>query len=407
MAKLPLLETISAGGLCTGCGLCQSVTGGKAKMAFNQHGFLRPVLLQPLTPADDTLVRAVCPGLGLTHARETASYHPLWGPLVAVRTGYALDPALRHGGSSGGAISGLLSYLLESGKVDYVLHIGASLSEPLINEIKLSHNRAEVLANAGSRYAPSAPLTGIDALLARPGRFAFVGKPCDVAALRKYAQHNPQVNEKVPYMLSFMCAGVPSMKGTVAILKRFDVQPDEVRSFAYRGNGWPGMTRVETHAGAVHETDYATSWGTVLNRHLQARCKICPDGIGEFADVVCADAWYGKDGYPDFAEQEGRSLVISRTGQGEQLLAEATAAGYLSVAPLDVDEIRKMQPYQENRKQMVLARVLALRLMGRPAPAYHRLRLQRTAWMGGLKANAKNFLGMVKRLALNRQPSGM
>lgn len=407
MTKLPLLETISSGGLCTGCGLCESVTGGKAKMAFNQHGFLRPVVLQPLTPADETLVRAVCPGVGLAHEPVTASYHPLWGPLVAVRTGYALDAALRHGGSSGGAISALLSYLLESGKVDYVLHIGASLSEPLINEIKLSATRAEVLANAGSRYAPSAPLTGIDALLARPGRFAFVGKPCDVAALRKYARHNPQVNEKVPYMLSFMCAGVPSMKGTEAILKRFEVAPAEVRSFAYRGNGWPGMTRVETHGGAVHETDYATSWGTVLNRHLQARCKICPDGIGEFADVVCADAWYGKDGYPDFAEQEGRSLVISRTGQGEQLVADATAAGYLAVAPLAVDEIRKMQPYQENRKQMVLARVLALRVMGRPAPAYRRLRLQRTAWMGGIKANAKNFLGMVKRLALNRQPSGM
>jgi len=376
-------------------------------MAFNQHGFLRPVVVKPMTPADDALVRAVCPGLGLTHPSQTAAYHPLWGPLVAVHTGYALDPALRHGGSSGGAISALLSYLLESGKVDYVLHIGASLSEPLINEIKLSANRAEVLANAGSRYAPSAPLTGIDALLARPGRFAFVGKPCDVAALRKYAQRNPLVNDKVPYMLSFMCAGVPSMKGTEAILKRFDVKPAEVRKFAYRGDGWPGMTRVETHAGAVHQTDYATSWGTVLNRHLQARCKICPDGIGEFADVVCADAWYGKDGYPDFAEQAGRSLVISRTGPGEQLLQAAVAAGYLAVAPLEVAEIRKMQPYQENRKQMVLARVLALRLMGRPAPTYRRLRLQRTAWMGGIKANAKNFLGMVKRLAFNRQPSGM
>lgn len=406
MAKLPLLETIAAGGLCTGCGLCESVTGGKAKMAFNQHGFLRPVVLQALTPADETLVRAVCPGVGLTHARETAAYHPLWGPLVAVRTGYALDAALRHGGSSGGAISALLTFLLESGKVDYVLHIGASLSEPLINEIKLSSNRAEVLANAGSRYAPSAPLTGIDALLARPGRFAFVGKPCDVAALRQYAQQNPLVNQKVPYMLSFMCAGVPSMKGTEAILKRFEVQPAEVRRFAYRGNGWPGMTRVETHTGTVHETDYATSWGTILNRHLQSRCKICPDGIGEFADVVCADAWYGKDGYPDFAEQEGRSLVISRTGLGEQLLEQAVAAGYLAVAPLAVEEINKMQPYQENRKQMVLSRVLAMRLLGRPAPTYRRLRLARVALGGGLTANARNFLGMVKRLSLNRDSAG-
>lgn len=406
MTKRPLLEAISAGNLCTGCGLCESVTGGKAKMAFNQHGFLRPLVHQPLSAAEESLVRAVCPGVGLAHAPETATYDPLWGPLVAVRTGYALDPALRHGGSSGGAISALLSFLLESGKVDYVLHIGASLTEPLLNEIKLSSNRAEVLANAGSRYAPSAPLTGIDALMARPGRFAFVGKPCDVAALRQYALQNPLVNEKIPYMLSFMCAGIPSMKGTEAILQRFEVKPSEVRTFAYRGNGWPGMTRVETHDGAVHETDYATSWGTVLNRHLQARCKICPDGIGEFADVVCADAWYGKDGYPDFSEQEGRSLVLSRTSQGEQLLSEAVAAGYLSVAPLAVEEIAKMQPYQENRKQMVLSRMLALRVMARPVPTYRRLRLPQVALMGGLSDNARNFLGMVKRLSRQRDSSG-
>lgn len=406
MAKLPLLEAIAEGGLCTGCGLCESVSAGSAKMAINQHGFLRPVVLRPLTPKQEALVHDVCPGIGLSHLPSKVRYHPLWGPLVEVRTGYAQDAALRHGGSSGGAISALLTFLLETGKVDYVLHIGASLSEPLINEIKLSSNRQEVLANAGSRYAPSAPLTGIDALLARPGRFAFVGKPCDVAALRKYARLNPLVGDKVKYMLSFMCAGVPSMKGTEAILDRFGVRPVEVRRFAYRGNGWPGMTRVETHAGAVHEVDYATSWGTVLNRHLQARCKICPDGIGEFADVVCADAWYGKDGYPDFSEQEGRSLIISRNGVGETLLAECVAAGYLSMAPLPVEEVSKMQPYQENRKQMVMSRVLAMKLMGRLAPSYRRMKLPQAALMGGLMANARNFLGMMKRLSLNRDSSG-
>lgn len=406
MAKKQLLETVIEGGLCTGCGLCASVSGGQASMRLDPQGYLRPVLLQPLSPRQEQLVRQVCPGIALRHAPSAVSYHPLWGPLQQVRVGHALHPELRHAGSSGGAISALLTYLLETSQVDFVLHIGASLSEPLRNEIKLSSNRDEVLAAAGSRYAPSAPLSEIDALLARPGRFAFVGKPCDVAALRKYALHNPLVDEKVKYMLSFMCAGVPSMKGTEAILERFGVTAPEVSRFAYRGNGWPGMTRVETHGGAVHEIDYATSWGTILNRHLQARCKICPDGTGEFADVVCADAWYGKDGYPDFAEQEGRSLIISRNGRGEALLQAATEAGYLSMEALPVEEIRKMQPYQENRKQMVWSRVLALRLMGRPAPRYQGMKLLQTARMGGIVANAKNFLGMVKRLSLMGKKSG-
>ncbi|WP_295995300.1 Coenzyme F420 hydrogenase/dehydrogenase, beta subunit C-terminal domain [Rugamonas sp.] len=406
MDKLPLLEQISADGLCAGCGLCASVSAGSARMALDGAGYLRPTLLQPLTRAQERLVEQVCPGIGLAHAPSDVAYDALWGPLRAVRVGHAEDAQLRHAGSSGGVLSALLAYLLETGQVDYVLHIGASDSEPLHNEIKLSRNRADVLAAAGSRYAPSAPLSGIDALLAQPGRFAFVGKPCDVAALRQYARHQPLVAEKVAYMLSFMCAGVPSMEGTYAILDRVGVARRDVRRFAYRGNGWPGMTRVETHDGKVSEIDYATSWGTILNRHLQARCKICPDGTGEFADVVCADAWYGKDGYPDFSEQQGRSLILSRNDHGEALLHACVAAGYLAMQALPVAEIAKMQPYQRNRKEMVWSRLMALRVMGRATPRYRQLRLLRTASMGGVVANARNFLGMVKRLTLTSKKTG-
>lgn len=49
---------------------------------------------------------------------------------------------------------------------------------------------------------------------------------------------------------------------------------------------------------------YNESWGNILGKYLQKRCKICPDGIGEFADIVCADAWHGdKSGYPNFEEK--------------------------------------------------------------------------------------------------------
>ncbi len=168
-------------------------------------------------------------------------------------------------------------------------------------------------------------------------------------------------------------------------------------SFSFRGNGWPGMSTAVTHSGRRAEMDYATSWGTILNRHLQFRCKICPDGIGEFADVVGADAWYGKDGYPDFAERAGRSLVLSRTATGEKLVGEAVAAGYIAVEALAREEIAKMQPYQENRKKMVLSRLLALRLTGRTTPRYRKLKLLRLALGGGLRENLRNFVGMARR----------
>ena len=53
---------------------------------------------------------------------------------------------------------------------------------------------------------------------------------------------------------------------------------------------------------------YADSWGAHLSKHVQFRCKICPDAVGGVADIACADAWYGGDsGYPQFDEAAGRS----------------------------------------------------------------------------------------------------
>lgn len=402
MSKPSLIDDIVQSGLCTGCGICASFTAGKVSVALNSEGYLRPIEKSSLSATEKHLLSDICPGINLRHDISSVEYHPLWGPVREVNTGYANHPEIRFAGSSGGVLSALLVYLLEAKIVDYVLHIGASERDPLRNEVKISKSHVDVVRSAGSRYSPSAPLIQIDEYLANPGRFAFVGKPCDVAALRQYARHNSLVDQKVIYMLSFMCAGVPSMEGTYAILNKMKAKKEDVRRFAYRGNGWPGMTRLETHDGSVREIDYATSWGTILNRYLQPRCKICPDGTGEFADVACADAWYGKDGYPDFAEQEGRSLIISRNEKGEALINACAKAGYLITSQLAISEISKMQPYQETRKKMVFSRVLALRVLCRRSPKFSRLGLARAAAMGGFRENIRNFAGMMKRLLRKR-----
>jgi len=357
-------------------------------MTLNAEGYLRPKIQTATDYGGDATIRDVCPGVRVDHGVLKADYHAIWGSLVAVRAGHAADSEIRHKGSSGGVISALTVYLLEQGLVDFVAHIAVSPDDPLRNELQLSRTRDDVLRAAGSRYAPSAPLSALRELLDRGEHFAFIGKPCDIAALRRYARHDARVDELIPYMLSFMCAGIPSIKGTYELLENLGADRSQLKSFRYRGDGWPGMAKAITQEGQVFEVDYNSSWGNVLNRHLQFRCKICPDGTGEFADVVCADAWYGKDGYPDFTEREGRSLVLSRTLQGESLIQAALKSEAIRAETLAVDDIAKMQPYQVNRKKMVLGRVLATWLARGQAPKYKRLGLLRAS----LTANPIDWL---------------
>lgn len=405
------IEDIVESGFCTGCGLCASLAGeDRVAMRLSPEGYLRPVLLQPLAVTTLRAVHEVCPGVRVDASAAVSPAHresstPIWGPVKACMTGYAADPEIRFQGSSGGGISALAVHMLESGAVDFVAQIRADSEDPFGNVLVASRTRDEVLQAAGSRYGPSAPLAQIRQMLDSGERFAFIGKPCDVAALRHYALQDKRVSQQVVAMLSFMCAGVPSRHGTEAVVRKLGFEPAEVRQFRYRGEGWPGYAKAVSADGRSAQMDYNRSWGETLNRHLQFRCKICPDGTGEFADITCADAWYGRDGYPDFAERDGRSLVLVRTLRGEELIASSKRAGVLETDPLDLAEVEKMQPYQKHRKQMLTARWIGTLVARGWVPRFRNLGLIRASLRARPIEWLRNGWGTLRRAEGESRPT--
>lgn len=391
--------------LCTGCGACAGVFSiPAANMSLSAEGFLRPIQSRPLNQTESDLFNKICPGAGLSHLGRDRSFLDIWGPMQGVMAGNAADDEVRFKGSSGGVLSALAIYLLETGAVQGVVHIAPATEDPFENLVQLSTTRDDVLRAAGSRYAPASPLSDINNYLVMPGQFAFIGKPCDVAALRALQRESPEMRQKFPYLLSFMCAGTPSMKGTEAVVRHMGFAPDDVRRFRYRGNGWPGVARAETKAGQSAEMDYEASWGQILNRYLQFRCKICPDGTGEFSDITCADAWHGDErGYPSFEESAGRSLILGRTKKGADLVREAISANVIKAEQLNASEIMRMQPYQVTRKQALIARLIGARLAMKHIPKFNNMGLVEAARMMPLKLHVRNALGTWLRTIKARQ----
>ncbi len=207
----PGLARVARGNLCSGCGACAGLAPQAVHMAVTPPGWLRPVQTAALTPAQEASVTAACPGLGQTVAAAGRPDDALFGPYLAMRTGHATDPSLRHAGASGGALSALLSYLLSSGAVEAVITNGPDPADPVGNTTRTLTDPGDLTATAGSRYAPSAPLAGLAGWLedhrATGRRFAFLGKPCDTAALRALALRDPDIAAAFPMILSFFCAG--------------------------------------------------------------------------------------------------------------------------------------------------------------------------------------------------------
>ncbi len=395
------LEEVTQAGLCAGCGICEALSGrDKVRMELDDNGFYRPRILQT-APEAWGQIQEVCPGISVKQNSNsgTTRLERLWGPVQSVWVGHSTDEQIRWQASSGGALSAILIFLLETGRVDRVVHVGADRSDPFLTAVYQSRTREQVMENAGSRYAPTAPLTGLAAWLAEEKtRFAFVGKPCDIAALRAYGKLNPAVEQRIIALVSFFCAGVPSLLATYDLIHALGVNKDEVKQFRYRGFGWPGRATAVDAKGKEYSASYEDSWGKILGKRLQFRCKICPDGVGELADVVCGDAWHMQNGMPSFEERPGRSLILARTTVGQHLVEEALAAGFLQAGEYNLQDLEVIQPYQKSRRQAIAPRLLALRLVGRPVPRYKGFFLMRNAWDAGLPFFLKQVGGMLRRL---------
>ena len=381
------LYAIVEQGLCLGCGLCRAIAGPDVVTVDRVgDGDLRPVVTGPLSHTVVDQIYDSCPGTrvdGLPQASITddTKHDNVWGPWRRMVLGWAGDPAVRHIGSTGGVLSALGQFLIASGRVDFILHAKASVKNPTFGEAHLSFTVDDVMDGAGSRYGPTNVLLNINDVLDREQPFAFIGKPCDIAALRNHARYDQRVDKLVKYWLTPVCGGFMQPAGMTGFLERSAIDETALTNVRYRGYGNPGPTRIEA-GEAVTELHYLDMWGEDESTwHLSFRCKICPDGIGEAADIAASDTWVG--GSPNRIDSEtdlGENGVVVRTVVGQELLDAAIAAGAI-VAGRDVtpDEMSHYQPHQMRKKYAAAGRHAGIADAGHIVPITNRLRIAELA----------------------------
>jgi coenzyme F420 hydrogenase subunit beta len=401
------LEEIVAGGLCIGCGLCQAVAGAdEIQMVLTPEGRERPVARAPLDAALLARINAVCPGTrvegGAVAAGSAGEMHDtVWGCAQLMAIGYASDPDVRYRASTGGVLTALGQFLLASGRVKFILHVAASRREPLRTDRTLSFDAAAVLEAAGSRYGPAAPLVDFTALLDRAEPFALIAKPCDIAAVRNLARIDSRVDRYLRYALTFVCGGASDLTKSEEVASGLGLRAGELTLFRYRGNGCPGPVRLETQDDRSFELTYQQMWQDEATWRIQPRCKICPDAIGESADIAASDVWPG--GGPA-GEDEGFNGIIVRTRRGLELYRAALAAGVITVEPRSVTfrDFDGFQPHQVRKKRAVWARMAGMKAAGYPVPETHRLRLAECARLNTWTENLDEARGARRRARQGR-----
>lgn len=380
---------------CIGCGMCASVLGAdKCKMELGGGGFYIPAVLSDISKNESQLIRRLCPGIHVEGNKQSG----VWGSMKSIEESWSTDSVIRRKAASGGVVTSLALYLLESKTVDAILQVGVEEGSYLYNKLKISRSREDIISNAQSRYAPALVFNDIIEILDSTNeKFAFIGKPCDIAAMKNLLLEYKKYDDRIKALISIFCAGMPSYNASI-MTWQMSGRTDEPIFLKYRGDGWPGNFCAKWKDGTEFQLSYNESWGKVLGRNIGFRCKICPDGIGMLADIAVGDSWNTKNGYPDFTESDGKCFVMVRTETGSNIMELAGKRGYIVRNSLSIDKIAEMQSYQYSRRKLEGWRLVPVQLFSGFMLKFKGLHIIKQALTANVLVGIKNMVGTAKRI---------
>ena len=234
---------------------------------------------------------------------------------------------LRKKASSGGALTEILSYLLESKKVDAVV---------TVKPITVYHgvpaiitDPKELIASAGIYYCFSENLPRLikEYLNGASGlKLAVVGRSCDIRAVIEIAKRN-KINLENLILLGLSCTGTlsPAIAKEMAE-KEFGVNPEQVVGHHID----EGKLTLILKDGKEITKDLKELEEKGLGR--RDNCRRCEVPIPRMADLA-----FGRWG----GEKKKATFIEVCSAQGDEILNSAIQAGYLETEKPTSEEIKE------------------------------------------------------------------
>ncbi len=320
--------------LCGGCvATCRLLNYGYLSV---DHDKERPVMGEGLEcPPDCGYCYYQCPRVEKPEMR-----HELEEMYEVVAT----DEGLRAAAQDGGAVTALLAYALADGIVEGCVTVVRD--EHWKTRVQVAMDRSSLIKAAGSKYTPSAALTGIpDAIIDRGlWSVALVGTPCQIAGYEKMLAvgrdtHNAHNFASIIRLrIGLFCMGSYSYKGLVNeyLAAERGINIREVTGMQISNN----VLHVYSNAKELLSTDISE-----IEPYKREGCRICEDFTALFSDISV-----GNSGTP-----EGKSTVIVRTYLGKDIFEGAVERGFIDAKPLDPSGTELVHRLMEQKKRAGIA----------------------------------------------------
>ncbi len=357
-------------GICVGCGACVALDpSGRSVMERTAKG-PRPAYAPGAELPE--LAWNACPGKGIDYPRLYRDFYGalpgswLVGPIIATRTGYAGDPAVRARGASGGVTTAVLIHLLETGRIDGAIVVRQGVPAPLEASAVIATIAEEIQAAAQSVYIPVSVLDILPRL--EPGkRYAATLVPEQAAALRRLQASGHAQAKQIEWVLGPYTGTALYPSAIDTFTRSHGVKKDDpVTSLEWRAGEWPGYLEIRTASGKVLRSKKV--YYNFLIPFFVTRASLqSMDFANEFCDLSVGDAWS-----PKFeAEGGGHSVVVTRSAKMEALVEEMIAAGLLALEREDDLKATEMHGHMiDFKKRGGYVRNVWRRQMGFAAPDF-------------------------------------
>lgn len=329
--------------MCVGCGTCAGICPKrniKMMPSYNQGHYL-PVMKDSchncsicldVCPAFERILDYSSLKAGLSDEKKL-----IIGEYLDCYRGYAKLESVRAGASSGGLIPAILALLLQKQVINGALVVRMKKDNPLEAEPFIARTMEEIMEATGSKYCPVATNVMLYYIIEHPGKYAIVGLPCQIQAIRQAQRRLDVIKSRVVLTLGLFCNHTPSFNATEYLLRQMRVNPSDLVELKYRV-GWANCASASIINGEIRKIKnyWYLGFGSLF---CPTSCSLCKEHTSETADISFGDAWL-----PEIDRSSlGESIAVVRTDVGRSILSSVTDADAINLKPVSADKVIESQ----------------------------------------------------------------
>lgn len=355
--KIPqVINSVVNNDLCIGCGLCVYKCPNNAlEMKWNKFGFLIPELTGNCD-SDNSCI-SVCPfnpfpenevktenELAEHFLQENKQYHPKIGKYFNIYAGYAKE--FRLTSSSGGIATYIFTELLKQKIVKYIFSVKESGNSGTHYEYTIIENSSDLLNASKTKYFPVTLSTVMPKIHELDGKVAIVGVACFIKAIRLAQYKEPELKEKIPFLVGIICGGVKSRFFTEYLASKSGVTVENIQKPQFRikdynstaGDYSFGCTdKHNKKENTIKMRTVGDMWGTGMFK--ANACDFCDDVTTELADISLGDAWLS----PFHKDGKGTNVIVTRSALAENLVTDGIKNKELTTEYLSLERFLASQ----------------------------------------------------------------